>query len=456
MSAAFDLPANPVPGQIATLPSGDQVEFNGYAWEPVGPTPLKYPIAIDKGGTGATTVGQARINLFLNNTDGQGIIILDGTAPKPAIAWNTEMGLGWYRASASVIAMAAQGVPTFVFDSAAAGFNALRVTPRAAGSANAMLYSQPLAAANNNVLNIFSDGTQYAMQEVLVGAATPKPLNFGFPGGVQVTSPNAILRLLSSGANNSAHLVMGKPAGSGASVIHGVIDNVTRWQIYLGSGTNDFAISRSNASGVLQESPLTIPINTGDIHISRNLVVGVGNGGAGFSGSAGIVANAAEQSLYMYGAGGGAAYRLFMSVSTGAVYLMSNGALRCNWTLADQFTLNGAAASAWKVGGGPWSDTSDARTKHSIRDYSGGLKEVLALRPRLFKFKPETGREQRDYIGLVYQEAGAIPEMQVKAPTKLGDLEFKDMGGLNTGPLVYALINAVKTLHERIEQLENA
>ncbi len=68
-----------------------------------------YPVPISKGGTGATTPAQARINLGITNAnigslpiDGSGAMtgvlkIADGTVAAPGLAFNSEPGLGWYR-----------------------------------------------------------------------------------------------------------------------------------------------------------------------------------------------------------------------------------------------------------------------------------------------------------------------------------------------------------------------
>jgi hypothetical protein len=60
-------------------------------------------------------------------------------------------------------------------------------------------------------------------------------------------------------------------------------------------------------------------------------------------------------------------------------------------------------------------------------------------------------------VGLIGQEAEcAMPEMVTTRKDKLGDLEFDDMRTLDANALTYALVNAVKTLNERIVKLEGA
>ena len=144
-------------------------------------------------------------------------------------------------------------------------------------------------------------------------------------------------------------------------------------------------------------------------------------------------------------------WRLSWNKSSGLLSWIFGATTLLKVNSAGDLVINGNGS---KPGGGAWSDSSDARVKHDIADYTTGLDAVLALRPRTFKFKPETGREQRDYVGLVYQEADAMPEMQFPSSDKLGDIELDDMGHIDSTPLTYALINAIKTLHERLSHLE--
>jgi hypothetical protein len=80
--ASFNFPVNPDPGDIFTLPDGNDVEWNGYAWVPVS-SDITYPLPINKGGTEAVTAPQALINL--------GAI---GEAPNDTFLYGRQ-DLGW-------------------------------------------------------------------------------------------------------------------------------------------------------------------------------------------------------------------------------------------------------------------------------------------------------------------------------------------------------------------------
>jgi hypothetical protein len=119
------------------------------------------------------------------------------------------------------------------------------------------------------------------------------------------------------------------------------------------------------------------------------------------------------------------------------------------------FRLDGAA---FKIGGGPWADISDARIKTNVTDYTAGLAEIVQLRPVSYNFLPATNRDpDQIHHGLIAQEVeGIMPEMVNVAPGQVGDMQYDDMRSLDTQALIFALCNAVRTLDARIVALEAA
>jgi hypothetical protein len=101
-----------------------------------------------------------------------------------------------------------------------------------------------------------------------------------------------------------------------------------------------------------------------------------------------------------------------------------------------------------------------------LGEYAQGLDEVLALRPVVYRYKgndrdPDdavpTGIDQRQHIGLVAQEVEPIfPEMVTARAGFIDGVEVEDLRTLDTGPLVFALVNAIKTLATRVAALEAA
>lgn len=141
---------------------------------------------------------------------------------------------------------------------------------------------------------------------------------------------------------------------------------------------------------------------------------------------------------------------------------------------AGNFTYNGGGGVAYKTGGGTWTAPSDARIKTVLEAYAPGLQEVLALKPIRYVYKgndtdgskdPEgkdspspraaVARDKKAFVGLVAQEVEAIfPGMVTKRAGFLDGEPVTDLRDLDTSELVYALVNAVKTLNTRLAALE--
>ena len=93
-----------------------------------------YPVPISKGGTGATTAAQARINLGIDYTT-TALLLSDGTQAAPGLAFNSEPGLGWFRSSGGVIRTTFQGGQTSYLQGTA-GYSVFSLMPIAAGGSS--------------------------------------------------------------------------------------------------------------------------------------------------------------------------------------------------------------------------------------------------------------------------------------------------------------------------------
>lgn len=128
------------------------------------------------------------------------------------------------------------------------------------------------------------------------------------------------------------------------------------------------------------------------------------------------------------------------------------------------------AGTATKPGGGAWTATSDDRIKTVEGDYQLGLEEVLQLQPISYTFKGNdtatrdgpslhkfVAEAKRRFVGLVAQEVEPIfPDMVSKNEGWIDGVKVNDLRSLDTGELVFALVNAVKTLASRVAALETA
>jgi hypothetical protein len=196
-----------------------------------------------------------------------------------------------------------------------------------------------------------------------------------------------------------------------------------------------------------------------------------------------VTMNATTNPLLTFNGG-----RLWMNSANNAVTLDNQAAGGASITLdaSNSMTFNGPTAN--KIGGGSWTASSDARIKTVLGDYDKGLEDVLALRPVGFVYKgndtptadlskadpdpalaqratgsaPYPGsphyREATDetrFVGLLAQEVEAIfPSMVKAAPGFIDGRAVDDLRTLDVSELIFALVNAVKTLAARVSALE--
>jgi hypothetical protein len=153
------------------------------------------------------------------------------------------------------------------------------------------------------------------------------------------------------------------------------------------------------------------------------------------------------------------------------------------------FVHTNPLGDAWKAGaGGLWRVSSDRRIKNVTGSYTAGLTEVLQLTPKTFTFKgnetltanlvrkrpgetPDPNAAQTapysasinygfaqagiECIGLVADEVlNVMPEMVKQSNGFIDGQSVPDLKSLDIAPLIFALVNSVKTLAARVEALE--
>ena len=155
---------------------------------------------------------------------------------------------------------------------------------------------------------------------------------------------------------------------------------------------------------------------------------------------------------------GATTWGMFLNPQSGGVQIrMGHGGNQIMRHLAVQHEFKNMADSAtfalFNAGGtanvsGAWQTLSDASTKTNVQPYGTGLAAVVQLAPVTFQYISE-GDGAPTRVGLIAQDVQAVvPEvvgsMEVDGETKLT---------LESGNLIYALINAVKELTARVEAL---
>lgn len=104
-----------------------------------------------------------------------------------------------------------------------------------------------------------------------------------------------------------------------------------------------------------------------------------------------------------------------------------------------------------KVGGGSFNSYSDSRYKQDITAYDKGLEAIKQVSPKNYRYTAEfmkSDSPSQAFVGVIAQELEG---------TAFANCVRTDANGykiVDTSELTYALINAVKELSSRIEQLE--
>ena len=128
-------------------------------------------------------------------------------------------------------------------------------------------------------------------------------------------------------------------------------------------------------------------------------------------------------------------------------------------TTSPSYQLQLSTDSAAKPSSNTWTVVSDERVKTNIRPYETGLQELLQIEPKLFDYNGKAGFDPttKNNIGVIAQEIkDVMPETVKKYNAKLNeeDKEDTELYNFDSHALTFALINSVKELNAKIENLE--
>ncbi len=153
---------------------------------------------------------------------------------------------------------------------------------------------------------------------------------------------------------------------------------------------------------------------------------------------------------------GGSSANRRLSVAGGGQVLIATPTTLTN----DAQTVLHVGGNAIKnVGGGSWDTASDLRLKDDVTDYRSGLDAIRRVRPVTYRYNGKAGTAKGAFgIGIIGQEMEEVmPEtISVLDAGPESNDGIADMRIYNGSALVFALVNAVKELSERIEALEAA
>jgi hypothetical protein len=278
--------------------------------------------------------------------------------------------------------------------------------------------------------------------------------------------------------------------------IQGDVAGKARWQVKLGDGAaesgsnagSNFALTRFNDAGAAIDQPLSITRNNG----AANFVAGVG--ATTYTATQGLVqilkGSATNPALY-FNDNSTNRSAFFFDVASGRTQMTdvySGASLFLD--PPGNFSYNAGSGVAYKTGGGSWTAASDKRIKTVLGDYELGLEQIKRLQPIRYVYKGNdtptasfdkprisddepkvaphksaapypasshhrAAKDKTPFVGLVADDVKALfPEMVKQREGFIDGKKVTDLKDLDTSSLVFALVNAVKTLAAKIEALE--
>jgi hypothetical protein len=285
-------------------------------------------------------------------------------------------------------------------------------------------------------------------------------------------------------ASGWAAMTLNTAASGGGNLIQGKLGNVARWGIALGDGAaesganagSNFSIIPYTDAGGQKPPALTINRATSAVSFAYSATF------AGEVDLQGALYLRAGQSINLVQAAGQYQQITFMTtglVQTALVYMdwtnrvfnFGNQYSGANTVLqldgSGNFIYSGGTGNAIKSGGGAWLAASDARIKTVQGGYTLGLDEVLRLRPVVYTYKgndssaidqpsahARVAADRTPFVGLVAQEVESIfPGMVSQREGYIDGQKVADLRDVDTSQLIFALVNAVKSLKAEVDQL---
>jgi hypothetical protein len=328
---------------------------------------------------------------------------------------------------------------------------------------------------------------------VAVGAFLP--LAGGTMTG-QVTFGGTLGSIFQAADAANGQIIINDPAGNYGQYIFGNKNGVNRWLLTLGGGTaetggnagNDFSLISYSDAGAALYTVMTATRSNGVVNFPTGTVeINVAGGPAQLN-----LAAPAGQERAVVGLTG-ASTRWVMSLGNTAAETGANAGSDFNLiryndagvTIDNPLTISRATANltitgatAYKPGGGTWTAPSDARIKTVRRNFTAGLDSIDMLQPVEYVYKGNdtpsadgvslgdaapysasphylAAKAEKAFIGLVAQDAEPwFSELVTLRKGYIDGVAVDDLRDVDTGPLIFALLNAVKELAARVATLE--
>jgi hypothetical protein len=266
------------------------------------------------------------------------------------------------------------------------------------------------------------------------GGAALTSTQVGFGSGANALTGSSRFTYAESGVNTSTTVGAGN---AGTSTLQLGTDGVTTG----GGGTITVGtVSSGNGKNILIDAGSATTSGTGgSITIRSGQGAGGGNGG-----NVGVTCQGAGCAVDLIASSGG----------TGIIRIQSGGTQRIaldgskSASTGVQFVGYGSGAITSDASGN-LTAVSDERVKRNIRPYRKGLKEVETIDPILFGYTKESGLDQtkNDYAAFSAQD------LEESFPEAVGH-GADGLRSVDDRAIIAALVNSVKELKARVEELE--
>lgn len=274
----------------------------------------------------------------------------------------------------------------------------------------------------------------------------------GPPGQQGAQGPQGPAGVWSGGAIPNGAIING-PGGTNRYVA-GQTNGSNRWQVNLGnsnaeSGSNvgsDFNILSYDNNASPLAATMTITRSTSNVQFVGQV----------------ICAQAAHPAFICADASGATKATVRWDPPTSS-FSGINASSGGSWTLSNDGTFTINSSIAYKVSGGSWTASSDERIKDVLGDYVPGLGDIVRLRPVSYRYKGNDAAPgqlgsptDKIHVGLVAQEAELIiPSLVTKKEGYVDEQKVDDFRVLDPSELIFALINAVRELKRRLDEVES-
>jgi hypothetical protein len=316
-------------------------------------------------------------------------------------------------------------------------------------------------------------------------AVDPSGIPASYAGGLNVNSKvlinaNLVLRYGLSNGNNADFYHNGQTltirnTGTGSGVGDGHILLKTNRNVGIGSFSGSGPTYNLHVEGSLYANTISVGTGFSDLVNAGQLTARKSSSGNTADADAALVVEDSTNAIleFLTQAGNGGTIN-FSSNKKGVCQIKAELPNKLHFYAgeAHQLTLNQSgsnnvnfsklgAGTVQSDASGNLSVSSSAALKTDVIDYSNGLSNVINLRPVKFRWKEETGLDyNNDYVGFIAEEVEEELPDAVLCPeeTCTPDGEMVPNGkskGLSDRVIIAALVNSVKELNTRIEQLEN-